>query len=122
MKFLIGIILVLLAGLATAGWQLREAWNTQGQLETALAGAAGALAVATRQNETLNNRFDTLDRTLVGLNASQQQNQAELKTRLNTLTTIVKETGDTDESIACLRQSVPAQFDRWLRDPAPAAR
>lgn len=122
MKILIGIILVLLVGLGLTGWQLRAAWNTQGQLETALAGAAGALAVATKQNETLNNRFDTLDRTLVGLNVSQQQNQVELKTRLNTLTTIVKETGDTDESIACLHQPVPAQLDRWLRDPVPAAR
>lgn len=122
MKILIGVILVLLAALGTAGWQLRAAWQTQGQLETALAGAAGALATATRQNETLIGRFETLDRTLVGLNASQQQNQAELKARLNNLTTIVKETGDTDESIACLHQPVPAQLDRWLRDPAPAAR
>lgn len=122
MKILIGVILVLLAGLGTAGWQLRAAWQTQGQLETALAGAAGALAVATKQNETLLGRFDSFDKVLVGLNATQQQNQAELKTRLNNLTTIVKETGDTDAQIQCLDLPVPAQLDRWLRDPTPAAR
>lgn len=115
MKILIGAIVVLVLGLAGAGWQLKQSWAREGTLSEQLAGVQGALEQSEKQNRTLVGRFDTLDSTLVGLGLSQQKNQAELTIRLAAIKTIVQEPQDDPLSVQCLNVRVPAQLDRGLR-------
>lgn len=115
MKILISVLVVLLLGLAGAGWMLKVSWNREGELEQSLAGVQGALEQAEGQNRGLTDRFDTLDQTLVGLGKLQQQNQLALSGKLNAIKNIVAEPGDSDASISCLDVRVPAQLDRSLR-------
>lgn len=115
MKILIGVLVVLVLGLAGAGWMLKASWNREGELEQSLAGAQGALEQAENQNKGLAGRFDTLDEALVGLGQAQKQNQLVLSGKLNAIKSIVAEPGDSDASISCLDVRVPAQLDRSLR-------
>lgn len=115
MKILIGVLLALLAGLGWTGWQLREAWQRESSLSQVLSTTQGALAVATAQNDRLVGRFDAFDQSLQRLGSKQAENQADLAGRLNTIRTIVQETGDDPASVTCLDVRVPAQFDRSLR-------
>ena len=115
MKILISVLVVLLLGLAGAGWMLKVSWNREGELKESLAGVRGALEQAEGQNRGLTDRFDTLDQTLVGLGKLQQQNQLVLSGKLNAIKNIVAEPGDSDASISCLDVRVPAQLDRSLR-------
>ena len=115
MRILIGVLLALLAGLGWTGWQLRESWAREGEVMSVLQQTQGALAVATKQNENLVGRFDAFDQALQRLDAKQTQRQADLTGRLNTIRTIVQETGDDPASVSCLDVPVPAQLDRSLR-------
>lgn len=115
MKILIGVIIALVLGLASAGWGLKQSLAREAAAKEQLAGAQAALEQAENQNKTLVGRFDTLDTVLKALNASQQKNQAELTARLATIKNIVAEPGDSDASLSCLDVRVPAQLDRGLR-------
>lgn len=115
MKILIGVVVALAVALGLAGWALRSSWQAEASLRESLAGAQSALEQSEQQNNRLVGRFDTLDRTLTGLNATFQANQADLRKRLNTIQTIVKEPGDSDASISCLDVRVPAQLSRSVQ-------
>lgn len=115
MKILIGVLLALAVALGVTGWQLSESLGREATIREQHAQAVGALAISEAQNGLLAGRFDSLDQALLELADKQQANKQDLDRRLNNLTTIVQEPGDSDESVSCLDVRVPAQLDRGLR-------
>lgn len=115
MKILIGVVAALVIALGLSGWALRSSWKQEAALQEQLTGAKAALDQAEKQNSRLAGRFDTLDQAFAGLNTKLQANQADLRQRLNTIQTIVKEPGDSDASISCLDVRVPAQLSRSVQ-------
>lgn len=115
MKILIGAVAALAIALGLAGWALRSSWQAEASLRESLASAQSALEQSEAQNNRLAGRFDTLDRTLGGLNTQRQANQADLRKRLNTIQTITQEKGDDPQSISCLDVRVPAQLSRSVQ-------
>lgn len=115
MKILIGVLVALTVALGVVGYQLKSSLGRESAAWEQYRQASAALEVANAQNALLNDRFDSLDQALLELGQKQQINQADLTLRLATLKNIVQEPGDSDESVLCMRQPVPAQLDRWLR-------
>lgn len=115
MKILIGVIAALVVALGLTGWWLKSTLESKATIAEQLAGVQGQLKTSEDQNKGLAGRFDSLDLALKDMGAAQQQNQLVLANRLATIKNIVQEPGDSNESISCLDQRVPAQLDRGLR-------
>lgn len=120
MKILIGILLAALLALWLAGWQLASSLEREGETAKQLGLVQASSKVLETQNRELLDRFGSLDSVMTSLNQAQAVNQLELLGRLKAITKIVKETGDSDETIQCVDLPVPAQLDRRLREPTPA--
>lgn len=120
MKILIGILLAALLALWLAGWQLKASLKREDEVSQQLALVQASSKVLETQNRELLDRFGSLDSVMTSLNQAQAVNQLELLGRLKAITKIVKETGDSDETIQCVDLPVPAQLDRRLREPTPA--
>lgn len=118
MKILAGALLAVLLALALAGWQLRQSWDREAKARAEVVALEGQTQTLEDQNAKLLDRFDSLDSVMTGFNQAQATNQNELLGRLKALTKIVKETGDSDETVTCFDLPVPAQLDRLLREPA----
>lgn len=114
MKILIGVMLALTVALGFTGWQLRTAWRADGERQQVLERVQGALAVANARNVELQAHMDQFNQALKRLDDQQRQNQTNLEGRLAGLRNLVKQPGDTDESILCRDVRLPAQLDNGL--------
>lgn len=114
MKILIGVCAALVLALLLTGYQLRQELRLGGERQQALDTVSGALAVANANNQRLNGQMDQFNQSLHRLDASQRQNQTNLETRLSALRDLVKQPGDSDESILCRDVRLPAQLDNGL--------
>lgn len=121
MKILASVLLAALLALWLAAGQLSASWGRERAASAKVIELQAQAKTLEDQNAKLLGRFDSLDSVMTGFNQAQSVNQNELLGRLKALTKIVKETGDSDETIACFNLPVPAQLDRRLREPTTGA-
>lgn len=115
MKILLGVTAALAVSVFGLAWGLKVAWR---DAEVARSEVISALQVAGEQRqqaELLLDRMRQLDGALLRLAEGTEETNRKLDAAVVQINEIQKTEGDSDESIACLDVSVPAQLDGVLR-------
>lgn len=115
MKILVGVLLALLLALGLTGWQLQKTREALVVSRTEQSALKDQLAVQAEQSRQLADRMDAFSQSVVTLMGIAEQHDQNLKLAVAGIDNITKTENDSDESISCLDQRVPADLDQWLR-------
>jgi len=114
MRILFGSLAVLGLAVLGLGWQLKVAWAESAASLAANTTLRGEAVEREQQALRLQNRFDALDQLQAGLTKSRLDAAKRLEIAEKALEDIKKTEGDTDASLACLNQRLPAELDDRL--------
>lgn len=121
-QFLIGALVLALAGLGVQTWRASSAGEEASLAKLQASLLDQQLVQQTAQASALQGRFDSFDAKLVLLAGVTEANGKLLTGAVDQLDNLKPQPEDTHETVNCARLPVPVDVDRVLRhgDPLPA--
>lgn len=115
MKILTGALLAVVLALVFTGWQLQTARRDLSRVETLSVRLQGELERQVQAEDLLADRLARFSSAITRLHEATETHSRQLRLTLDGIDRIQKTEEDSDETLACLDQRVPADLDHWLR-------